>query len=162
MSNHYIVESAIGVDRDALLALNHCANPHPWRDAHVDDALENRRNWVVRNTQTDCLVAWLTASKVCDQTELELVLTHPDSRRCGLAERLMMQWLNWARTQSCQEALLEVRASNQQAIALYEKLGFRQVGLRKHYYHLRLHGLAYIVQKPDTDQKNRFAQHARR
>lgn len=136
MSNHYIIERAIGADLNALLALNACANPHPWREAHVKDALDNRHNWVIRDTQTDDLVAWLTASKVFDQTELELVLTHPDKRRLGLAERLVSQWLHWARTQSCVEALLEVRASNLSAIGLYQKLAFDQVGLRKNYYPL--------------------------
>ena len=45
-----------------------------------------------------------------------------------------MERLLWELAEDNHCLTLEVRASNAAAIALYEKLGFRQVGRRPHYY----------------------------
>ena len=49
--------------------------------------------------------------------------------------KLLQVFLDFAKANKLAFLTLEVRASNAPAIALYEKLGFTQVGLRKNYYH---------------------------
>ena len=61
----------------------------------------------------------------------------PGYRRLGLGRCIMLQLLNVAKHQHARYAWLEVRRSNQAAILLYRKLGFRQKKIRKHYYLLR-------------------------
>ncbi|MBM6551023.1 GNAT family N-acetyltransferase [Marinomonas ostreistagni] len=157
MSDHYTISPAASDDLDALLALNQQANPHPWSAALMADALasgkNSRQNWLLKDKVSGELVAWLCASKVYDQSELELVVTHPDWRRRGLAQRLIEHWLDWAQAQDCHEALLEVRASNTGAIALYEKLAFAEVGRRKNYYPLADGGkeAAVLMTRPLND-----------
>jgi ribosomal-protein-alanine N-acetyltransferase len=63
------------------------------------------------------------------------VAVHPDHRRRGIAEALILALSEDLKAGGNQCLTLEVRASNAPAIALYENLGFRQVGLRKNYYH---------------------------
>ena len=53
-------------------------------------------------------------------------------RRRGIARMLVEELI---RRLDAYQLTLEVRASNAPAIALYESLGFTQVGLRKNYYH---------------------------
>ena len=55
-------------------------------------------------------------------------------RRCGIARRLVEQLMEELKQQGNYCLSLEVRASNAPAIALYEKLGFSQVGRRPKYY----------------------------
>ena len=62
------------------------------------------------------------------------VAVHPDRRRQGIAENLITHLIQELKNRGSHALMLEVRASNAPAIALYEKLGFRQVGLRKNYY----------------------------
>jgi ribosomal-protein-alanine N-acetyltransferase len=59
---------------------------------------------------------------------------HPEFRRQGIAEDLLVTALEKARAEGAQSALLEVRAENQAAQALYQKYGFEMVGRRERYY----------------------------
>ena len=56
-----------------------------------------------------------------------------DSRRQGVAEEILGAFLRFGEAHLA-FLTLEVRAGNAPAIALYEKLGFREVGRRKNYY----------------------------
>jgi hypothetical protein len=55
-------------------------------------------------------------------------------RRQGIGERLILALLDLARTRGAHEATLEVRPSNIPARRLYEKYGFKVVGVRPRYY----------------------------
>jgi ribosomal-protein-alanine N-acetyltransferase len=59
---------------------------------------------------------------------------HPDWRRQRLGERLLLAMLDVAVDAGARDATLEVRLSNLPARRLYEKYGFRPVGLRPRYY----------------------------
>ncbi|MEA2610103.1 MAG: [ribosomal protein S18]-alanine N-acetyltransferase, partial [Chloroflexota bacterium] len=59
---------------------------------------------------------------------------HPAWRRQRIGERLLLGLLDLAQDAGAHEATLEVRLSNLPARRLYEKFGFRPVGLRPRYY----------------------------
>jgi len=58
----------------------------------------------------------------------------PSFRDLGYGERLLDEVLDWARREDVKEVFLEVRPSNEKAIALYAKKGFRQISNRPAYY----------------------------
>ena len=62
------------------------------------------------------------------------IAVHPDYRRQGIAEKLVLSLVDALKAKGNYCLTLEVRASNEPAKALYEKLGFTQVGLRPRYY----------------------------
>lgn len=76
------------------------------------------------------LVLWM----LIDEAHIATLATHPDFRRQGIAEQLLITALGKAHAEGAQTALLEVRAENQAAQALYAKYGFDVVGRREHYY----------------------------
>jgi [ribosomal protein S18]-alanine N-acetyltransferase len=55
-------------------------------------------------------------------------------RRMGIGERLVIASLELAMEAGQEVATLEVRASNDAALRLYDKYGFARLGLRKRYY----------------------------
>ena len=59
---------------------------------------------------------------------------HPAFRRRQIAERLLLATMKWAMRLGARRATLEVRASNQPAIRLYEKHGFKLIAIRRAYY----------------------------
>ncbi len=76
------------------------------------------------------LVLWL----VMDEAHIATIATHPDFRRQGTAEQLMLVALRAARLEGARRAFLEVRAGNLAAQSMYKKYGFVSVGLRRRYY----------------------------
>ena len=70
---------------------------------------------------------------ILDEGTLERIAVAPRYRRQGIAEALLDAYIQYGR-EHLAFLTLEVRAGNAPAIALYEKLGFREVGRRKNYY----------------------------
>jgi len=65
------------------------------------------------------------------------VCIHPSYQRRGLGRKLLLYLLEVARKGHATVALLEVRRSNKAAYALYNELGFNEIGVRKNYYPAR-------------------------
>jgi ribosomal-protein-alanine N-acetyltransferase len=76
------------------------------------------------------IVFWL----VHDEVHVLNIATAREERRRGIGRALMEEAAEAGRRQGATLATLEVRRSNQAAIALYRVLGYRQVGVRPNYY----------------------------
>jgi ribosomal-protein-alanine N-acetyltransferase len=107
--------------------------PWPERSFHFE-LTENpvARTWVAESSgrMAAMLVLWL----IVDEAHIATIATHPDFRRQGIGERLMIAALVSARNEGATRAFLEVRAGNAAAMALYKKYGFVVAGLRPRYY----------------------------
>lgn len=80
------------------------------------------------------LLAMGCAWRILDEAHIILMAVHPKYRRCGLGYGMLLKLLDSARDCGMKYATLEVRASNEAAIALYSKLGFTAAGTRRNYY----------------------------
>ena len=89
--------------------------------------------WVMRSS-TGEPVAFLLAWSVADELHLLDMASHPDHRRKGHARALLDELVAHARDSKKRLILLEVRQSNESAIALYRKAGFETTGVRRGYY----------------------------
>ncbi len=76
------------------------------------------------------------ASLLPPEAELELIAVDPAAQRLGLAQQLFAELAQELRAARWNEMILEVRASNLPALALYRKLGFVETGRRKDYYQI--------------------------
>lgn len=85
--------------------------------------------------QARLLVGLFSGLIVVDELQIDNVVVAEDYRRCGLASQLLTTALRWAQEQGATGAILEVRAQNLAARALYQKHGFTVAGLRQAYYH---------------------------
>ena len=75
-------------------------------------------------------VVWL----IVDELHIHSIAVDPGFQRKGIAKALLQRVLEEARSQGATSSTLEVRASNQPALALYQKLGFKTEAVRPAYY----------------------------
>ena len=106
----------------------------PWSVNGIAYELTNPLSlWLVA-AEADTVVGYVGSQSVMDEADMMNIAVHPDYRRRGIAEKLIHALVSALGEKGSHGLSLEVRASNAPAIALYEKLGFTQVGLRKNYY----------------------------
>jgi ribosomal-protein-alanine N-acetyltransferase len=73
---------------------------------------------------------WIQA----DEAHVTMIAVHPDNRRLGIGQRLLVALVDEAVACRARMMTLEVRASNRSAARLYDKFGFVVEGRRKGYY----------------------------
>ena len=106
----------------------------PWSEKSVASELTNPLSlWLVA-VEDDRVAGYVGSQSVMGESDMMNVAVHPDFRRKGVAEKLVLELVAALAKKDNHCLTLEVRASNAPAISLYEKLGFAQIGLRKNYY----------------------------
>ena len=106
----------------------------PWSEKSVASELNNPLSlWLVAQ-EGERLAGYVGSQTVLDETDMMNIAVHPDYRRCGVARQLVEELVADLKRRGSRCLTLEVRASNDPARKLYEKLGFQQIGLRKNYY----------------------------
>ena len=107
----------------------------PWSEKSIASELDNCLScWLVAEEQGK-VVGYVGSQSVLDMADMMNIAVDPDFRRQGIAEKLILAMTQKLNEKGIIALLLEVRVSNAPAIALYEKLGFEQVGRRPRYYH---------------------------
>ena len=89
---------------------------------------------IAEDGEPPAVAAFLVSHNLDAEWELENIVVAENARRRGLGTLLLCQLIAHARTRGGSAIFLEVRESNQDARALYKKLGFQEQGLRKNYY----------------------------
>ena len=106
----------------------------PWSENSVASELNNKLSlWLVA-VEGDAVAGYIVSQTVMDETDMMNVAVHPDFRRRGIGESLVLGLVEKLKSLGSHCLTLEVRSSNESAISLYEKLGFTQIGRRKNYY----------------------------
>ncbi len=117
-----------------LVALEKSCFSVPWTENMFAGELANSAAVYRVILYEDKPVAYMGMWLVADEGQITNVAVHPDHRRCGLAKQLIKMFIDIAKREELAYLTLEVRASNQPAINLYQSFGFYQVGLRRNYY----------------------------
>jgi len=118
-------------DLDAVTALEASAQAFPWSRALFADTLHSHHAaWVLRRGGAIC--GFMVMMTVLDEAHLLNLAVQPT--RQGLGKHLLHFGLNWAARRGARSMFLDVRASNENALALYHRAGFTEIGRRKGYY----------------------------
>ena len=121
-------------DVTAIAELEKTCFTDPWSEQSIASELTNPLScWLVA-IEDDQLVGYVGSQTVLDGSDMMNIAVDPTYRRRGIAEALIQELIAQLKVRKSICLLLEVRASNGSAIALYEKLGFEQVGRRRNYY----------------------------
>ncbi len=90
------------------------------------------RGWVaeVDGQVAAMLLLWF----IVDEAHIATIAVHPDFRRQGLGEQILLSAIRDVRKEGAQRVFLEVRIGNVAAQAMYKKYGFEIAGIRPRYY----------------------------
>ena len=132
-------------DLDAVLAIESVSHIHPWSRGNFEDSLA-AGHWAycirphvdqaIKGSFLDPAVLWAYCIlfPAVDELHLLNITVSPKLRKLGLAGRMMGAIEGVAAQQDIPRILLEVRPSNTDALTLYQRLGYEQIGVRKNYY----------------------------
>jgi len=148
-------------DLDQVLAIEQISFTMPWsrnlflaefRNAPVSLMLVARSS-----PQPRAIIGYIVCWIVADELHILNLATEPARRRKGTARHLVLAALKYGCARNVRRAFLEVRASNEAALNLYEGLGFVRSIVRKGYYDLPVEDA--VVMSLEHDGLQKLVQH---
>ena len=106
----------------------------PWTEAMLRAQMAPESHIFLTAEADGTVLGYIGLMFVLDEGYISNVAVAPQFRRQGIAGALIRALVNRAEEKDLAFLTLEVRESNESAVALYEKCGFATVGRRKNYY----------------------------
>ncbi len=106
-------------------------------DAYQRELLTNDNSLMLVAGNRDTgrrILGFFAGWMVEDELHINNIASHPEHRKLGVAQNLILMALEEGKRRCVRYVLLEVRASNEAAQALYRKLGFAYIARRRDYY----------------------------
>ncbi|MEN3373823.1 ribosomal protein S18-alanine N-acetyltransferase [Dechloromonas sp. ZS-1] len=120
-------------DLDEVAALEAHLQAFPWTQGHFADSLTAGHSvWVLRSGSQ--LIGFAVVMVVLDEAHLLNIGVDARLHGQGFGARLLRHVMTVAQRHGAHRLFLEVRPSNDRAVALYRHFGFREIGRRKGYY----------------------------
>ena len=120
-------------DLPAVAAVERASYQFPWSEGIFRDCL--RVGYLCRVAELDGeVIAYGVVAMGAGEAHILNLCVRSELRGRSIGRQMLMLLLERARQAGMEAVFLEVRPSNPHAIALYQSVGFAQVGLRKGYY----------------------------
>ena len=130
----YQIVNAQEKDLDHLEELETACFSVPWTRDQLASQLPDDQHCFLAAVENDAVLGYVGMMYILDEGYISNVAVAPGQRRRGIGDALLKELMKRAEEYGLAFVTLEVRESNDPAIALYEKHGFQRVGLRKKYY----------------------------
>lgn len=122
-------------DIDAVYEIEHSSFSLPWtKEAFFYEMLDNQHAYYLLAETADGIVGFCGLWIIMDECHVTNIAILPEHRGKKLGEKLMRAAMETAVEKGAKTMTLEARVSNTPARNLYEKLGFKNGGIRKSYY----------------------------
>jgi ribosomal-protein-alanine N-acetyltransferase len=118
---------------DDVLRIEKRAYAHPWTRGNFADSLKSGYQ-LLALMGGDTLIGYFVAMEGVEEVHLLNITVAPEHQGQGYAVLMLDALVLWSRQCQARCLWLEVRASNARALQVYERYGFRRVGVRKGYY----------------------------
>jgi [ribosomal protein S18]-alanine N-acetyltransferase len=108
--------------------------PTPWSRSMFASEIAKPSSICLGALENGDLLGYLIISRYVDAWHVMNIAVDPDQRGRGVARALFDRLFELTAGDDSRGYTLEVRVSNQEAIRLYDRLGFRSKGVRRGYY----------------------------
>lgn len=119
---------------DAVLAIEVAAYAFPWSRGNFVDSIAAGHLARLAHDDRGALLGYFVAMHGVDEMHLLNITVAPARQGHGHARQMIEALVAACREHRAEKLWLEVRESNARARAIYERIGFVTVGLRKNYY----------------------------
>ncbi|NOT83461.1 MAG: ribosomal protein S18-alanine N-acetyltransferase [Methylococcaceae bacterium] len=120
-------------DLPEVMAIENANYQFPWCEAIFQDCLRvNYSCWVC--VEDGKILGFSIVSIAVGEAHILNINVHPDEQKQGVGRKMLLNMIEVARKKNAETIFLEVRPSNLGAIALYDSMGFNEIGIRKGYY----------------------------
>lgn len=119
---------------DAIMEIEKQVHPSPWSRQSFENEVGHKDGVFLVAFKGPAIVGYAGAWTIAEEAHVITVAVDPGQQRQGIGRRLVIELLERTKVKGTECATLEVRVSNEPAIALYESLDFISVGTRKKYY----------------------------
>ena len=106
----------------------------PWSLENFQSIFRYKENYYLTAWADDQIVGFIGLMAVAGEGDITNVAVLPSFRKQGIGDQLVSSMIALAKEKEISKIMLEVRASNEAAIHLYEKYGFEFLCIRKNYY----------------------------
>ena len=108
----------------------------PWSEESLRDDLTGNplSVYMVLEAESGDVAGYMSLWRILDEGHINNVAVLPEYRRRGGASEMLEFMLEYSEKNGISSHTLEVRVSNEGAIGLYRKFGFKEAGVRKGYY----------------------------
>lgn len=131
----WVIRKGKPEDVDAIVHLEEITFPFPWsRESIRHDMEENPLAVILVAEWKGDFAGYMDVWRIAGEGQLNNIAVMPAARGHGIGGKLMQEMMDYLQKQGDVEISLEVRASNEAAIHLYQKLGFEEIGRREKYY----------------------------
>lgn len=107
-----------------------------WTEKSVRDTFGQKQAFITVAENEGKVVGYCIIYYVMDEAEIARIAISEDVRRQGVGNGLLYYTCECCREKQIERLLLDVRESNEGAIAFYQKYGFQTDGMRKHFYEM--------------------------
>ena len=145
-----VIREMQSADIDRILELEKLIFPDPWPRSAFTEQLSGNGwgGFVAVNDET--VIGYLCTLIIDREAHITNIAIEPEYRRYGIASRLLEPFLTLVSSSPVEYILLEVRASNQEAQAFYERHGFSFLYRRKNYYRRPIEDALVLVRHIET------------
>ena len=120
-------------DLNAVMQLEVLLYSHPWSHGNFLDSLKSHHQaWVL--AESDVIIGYSVMMMVLDEAHLLNISIDKAQQGKGWGRYLLDLMMKKAFELRAENMFLEVRVSNTAAVKLYEKVGFSEMAIRRHYY----------------------------
>lgn len=135
MNKEIKIRQAAIEDAEAIAGIEQITSGTPWSLSALENDIANNERAIVIVAATDKdIVAYADAWKVADELQLNNIAVIESFRGRHIASEMLDVLSEIGREIGCSLITLEVREGNAAGRGLYEKSGFRTVGIRENYY----------------------------
>ena len=133
-SANVTVERMTYWDLEQVTQIERTSFRHPWAPGGFRAEMERKPSVCLVARDGDQVLGYLVFWLLPPEIHILNIAVRADSRRLGLAGKLLEKMMEIGREWGVEEVWLEVRPSNRAALELYRSLGFETTGRRKNYY----------------------------